>query len=266
MEIEGKVAIVTGSGGAGAGRAIAERIAAGGGLVVVSDVNDRGGVETVAAIKAAGGTAIYRRADVRREHEVRELVDFALRTYGGLDVMVNNASGPAYRPDLPLDFWNETFETELLGAMHGVRCAIEAMRRAGGAIVNISSTSALEHGRLRSGGSPAYDAAKAGVLHLTMMLRSLAGERIRVNCIVPHWIASPGPKEYYDSLTPQQREALGVPAVLISLEEVAAAVARLIADESLAGRALILWGGRDPALIPIGDPGYAGPLEPLQAS
>jgi hypothetical protein len=85
---------------------------------------------------------------------------------------------------------------------------------------------------------------------------------IRVNCVVPHWIASPGPKEYFDSLTPEEREALGVPAELISLEEVAAAVLRLATDDALAGRALILCGGRKPQLIPIGDRGYAS-LEPL---
>ncbi len=264
MEIEGKVAIVTGSGGAGSGREIAKRLAREGARVVVSDIDDRGGVQTAAEIKAAGGTAIYRRANVCNEHDVRQLVEFAERMYGGLQVMVNNASGPEYRPDRPLDFWNEIVETELIGAMNGVRYAIEMMRRhGGGAIVNISSTSALELGRLRPGGSPSYDAAKAGILHLTTMLRNLADERIRVNCVVPHWVASPGPKEYYDSLTPALREELGVPSVLITLDEMADAVVRLATDESLAGRALILWGGRAPALIPIGDPGYDGPLEPL---
>jgi NAD(P)-dependent dehydrogenase (short-subunit alcohol dehydrogenase family) len=258
MELKGKVAVVTGAGGSGSGRAIAERIARDGGLVVVSDINDDGGAQTVAAIAAIGRRALYRRADVRNESEVRELVAFADRSYGGLDIMINNASGPEYRPDLPFDFWKDIVEIELLGAMYGVRQAREVMRRrGGGAIVNVSSTSALEYGRLRPGGSPAYDAAKAGVLHLTTMLRFLAGaEQIRVNCIVPHWVASPGPKAYYDSLTPEQREQLGVPAVLITLDEMADAAVRLATDESLAGRALILWGGRNPALIPIGDRGY----------
>jgi NAD(P)-dependent dehydrogenase (short-subunit alcohol dehydrogenase family) len=264
MEIAGKVAIVTGGGGGGSGRAIAKRIARDGGCVVVSDINDGGGAETVSEIAAAGGRALYRRADVRQEEDVRELVAFAEDAFGNLSVMVNDASGPEYRPDLPLDFWEAIVETELLGTMYGIRHACGAMRRhGGGAIVNISSTSALEHGRLRPGGSPAYDAAKAGVLHLTTMLRFLGeSEGIRVNCIVPHWVASPGPKEYYQSLTPLQRREQGVPDVLVTLDEMADAVVRLAADERLAGRALILWGGRKPAFIPVGDPGYAA-LEEL---
>ena len=264
MDLAGKAAIVTGAGGGGSGRAIAKRFAREGALVVVSDVHDAGGAQAVAEIATAGRRAVYRRADVRSEEEVRDLVAFAQREFGGLSVMVNNASGPEFHFDRPLEFWKEIVETELLGAMHGIRYALEAMRRTGGgAIVNVSSTSALEHGRLRPGGLPAYDAAKAGVLHLTTMLRSLAEtEAIRVNCVVPHWIASPGPKEYHDSLTPAERDALGVPQELIALEEIADAVVRLATDERLAGRALILWGGRKPALIPIGDRGYEA-LEPL---
>lgn len=264
MNLAGKAAIVTGAGGGGSGRAIAKVLARAGALVVVSDVHDAGGAQTVAEIAQAGGRAVYRRADVRSEEEVRELIAFTQREYGGLSVMVNNASGPEFRFDRPLEFWKEIVETELLGTMYGVQHALEAMTRTGGgAIVNVSSTSALEHGRLRRGGLPAYDAAKAGVAHLTTMLRFLGEtEGVRVNCIVPHWIASPGPKEYHDSLTPAERDVLGVPQELIALEEVADAVVRLATDERLAGRAMILWGGRKPALIPIGDRGYET-LEPL---
>jgi NAD(P)-dependent dehydrogenase (short-subunit alcohol dehydrogenase family) len=259
MKIAGKVAIVTGAGGGGSGRAIAKRLAREGGCVVVSDINDGGGAETVSEIAAAGGRALYRRADVRQEEDVRELVAFAERAFGDLSLMVNDASGPEYRPDLPLDFWEAIVDTDLLGTMYGIRHARDAMcRHGGGAIVNISSTSALEYGRMRPGGSPAYDAAKAAVLHLTTMLRFLAeSEKIRVNCIVPHWIASPGPKEYHESLTPQQRSEQGVPEILVTLDEMADAVVRFVTDERLAGRALILWGGRKPALIPVGDPGFA---------
>jgi NAD(P)-dependent dehydrogenase (short-subunit alcohol dehydrogenase family) len=125
MELKGKVAVVTGAGGSGSGRAIAERIARDGGLVVVSDINDDGGAQTVAAIAAIGGRALYRRADVRNESEVRELVAFADRSYGGLDIMINNASGPEYRPDLPFDFWKDIVEIELPavpGRLARVRC------------------------------------------------------------------------------------------------------------------------------------------------
>lgn len=263
MEIRGKVAVVTGSGGDGCGRAIAARLARDGASVVVSDIDDEGGAATVARITSEGGRAIYHRADVQVGGQAAELIAAAEEAFGALDILVNNASGPEYRPDVPLEFWEATVQTELLGTIYATRHAIDAMRRrGGGAIVNVSSTSALEHGRLRPGGSPAYDAAKAGVLHLTEGLRFLAGERIFANCIVPHWIATPEVAGYVESLSMQEREERGVPDVLVALDEVSAAVATCIANESLAGRALVLWGGRDPGLIPLGDRGYIF-LEPL---
>jgi hypothetical protein len=79
---------------------------------------------------------------------------------------------------------------------------------------------------------------------------------------VPGWIGSPPVKAYWESLTPEQRQAREVPSVLLGVEEIAEAVVTLIADERLAGRVLVWWNGQPPALIPIGDPGYVR-LEPL---
>ncbi len=189
MEIEGKAAIVTGAGGDGSGRAIARRLAHDGALVVVTDINDSGGKETVRLIESIGGRAVFRRTDVRVEEEVRDLVNFAEKTFGGLHILVNNASAP-FRPGDPLEHWSDTVQTDFLGTMYATRLAIDTMKRAGeGAIVNISSISALWHGR--KGGSPAYDTAKAGVIHLTSTLAWLKEkENIRVNCLAPGWIAS----------------------------------------------------------------------------
>jgi NAD(P)-dependent dehydrogenase (short-subunit alcohol dehydrogenase family) len=75
---------------------------------------------------------------VRDDQQVRDLVGFGEETFGPLAVFVNNASGPLFRPDQPLEDWAETVATELLGTMHGTRCAIDALRRSGGgAIVNV---------------------------------------------------------------------------------------------------------------------------------
>src|SRR5262245_14570840 len=118
--------------------------------------------------------------------------------------------------------WPQAVQVDLLGPIYGVRYGVEAMRRrGGGAVVNISSTSALVHGRRRLG-SAGYDAAKAGVIRLTTALAWL-GERegIRVNRLVPHWIASPEVKSSFDSLTPEQRSAQDAPDVLIAVEEIA---------------------------------------------
>jgi len=265
MDIKGKVAIVTGSGGNGSGRAIALRFAHDGATVVVSDIDEAGGQETVRQIESAGGRAAFFRCDVQVPEQISNLIQFAERTFGPLGILVNNASGPPYRPSVPLEFWPETIQTELLGTMYGTRYAIDAIRRAGGgAIVNISSISALWHGRANPG-SPIYDAAKAAVLRLTTGLAWLAGkEHIRVNCFAPGWIASEGPLSYWKTLTPEQRKERGVPARLLELAEVADAVVRLATDESLASRVLIWWSDDAPGLIPWCDPGYSK-LDPLPA-
>jgi len=183
------VAIVTGAGGTGCGRALAARFARDGAAVVVSDVNDAGGAETVRLIAAEGGTAAFCRTDVRDEQQVRDLITFGERTFGGVTVLINNASAP-YRPGEPLEHWADTVQTDLLGAVFGTRHAIDAMRRAGGgAVVNIASISALWHGRKTPGVSPAYDTAKAGMIRLTTTLAGLAeSDGIRVNCLAPGWI------------------------------------------------------------------------------
>jgi NAD(P)-dependent dehydrogenase (short-subunit alcohol dehydrogenase family) len=257
MNLAGKVVIVTGSGGAGSGRAVARRMARDGACVVVNDIDDSGGPETVRLITTEGGRASFFRADIGAEREVRALVAFAEKTYAGLDVLVNNASAP-YRPAAPLAHWFEAVQVDLLGAMYATLAGIEAMQRRGaGAIVNIGSTSTLGHGRKHSK-APAYDVAKAGIIRLTTTLGWLAREdRIRVNCLVPDWVATPEVKSYFDALTPEQRREQGVPAILTTLDEIADAVVQLATDESLAGRVMVWWSGQSRRLIPAGDPGYA---------
>jgi NAD(P)-dependent dehydrogenase (short-subunit alcohol dehydrogenase family) len=127
----------------------------------------------------------------------------------------------------------------------------------GGAIVNVSSASGLWHGRTTPGGLPGYDVAKAGMIHMTSRLASLAqSDGIRVNCLAPGWINTEGPRRYWESLSPAERAERGVPSKLLEPEEIAAAVVRLADDASLAGRVL-LWGSDDtPRLIAWGDRGY----------
>src|SRR5207248_2203892 len=126
--------------------------------------------------------------------------------------------------------------------------------RGGGAIVNLSSTSALAHGRARVRW-PAYDAAKAGVIRLTTALAGLGeSHRVRVNCVVPAWIGSPHVRDFYDALTPEQKREAGAPDTLLSPDEVAGAVLRLVTDDALAGRLLVLENGQPPRLVPFGDP------------
>ena len=186
----------------------------------------------------------------------RKLIEHAEATFGGLDIVVNNASGPGYHPEAPFDHWIETIQTDLVGAINMTLHSLDPMRRrGGGAIVSLGSVSALGHGR-KHAEVPGYDVAKAGVIRLTTTLARLQKENIRVNCLAPGWIASPEVQGYVDSLTPEQRRHRGVPNTLISTGEIADAVVELATDESLAGRVMVWWNDQPRRLIPAGDQGY----------
>jgi NAD(P)-dependent dehydrogenase (short-subunit alcohol dehydrogenase family) len=263
MRIDSKTAIVTGGGGEGSGGAISRRLAREGAAVVVADVNDHRGREIVREIESQNGRAAYFRADVGNEAEVRALFAFAEETYSGVDIVVNDAS--LIDQGEPLESWFETLQVDLIGTMLCVRHGIEAMRRRrGGAVVNISSTSALGHGR-KPAPWPAYDVAKAGVIRLTTSLASLQKrEGIRVNCLVPDWVATPEVLSFVATLSEKDRRQWGVPEVLTTVDEVAGIVVRLIEDETLAGRIVVWWCGQPPQLIPREDPGYSA-LESYKA-
>jgi NAD(P)-dependent dehydrogenase (short-subunit alcohol dehydrogenase family) len=262
-----RVVVVTGSGGSGCGRAIAGRFAGDGAAVVVSDIDEAGGHATVRLIEERGGRAAFFRADVGDELQNRQLMEFAVSTFGGLSVLVNNASSP--HPDAEgIAGWRGSLQTDLLGTIYATQWAIETMRRSGGgSIVNISSISALWHGRERPGGFPGYDVAKAGVIRLTAGLaKEAAKDGIRVNCLAPGWIGTEGPRQYWESLTPAQRVERGVPTKLLSTEEVAEMVVRLATDQSLNGRVVVWWSEDAPRLIQWGDRGYRFADEVLSSS
>ena len=92
------------------------------------------------------------------------------------------------------------------------------------------------------GGLPGYDVAKAGVIRMTTGLAKEAEkDGIRVNCLAPGWIGSDIPRQYWESLTPSQRLARGVPSKLLSIEDIATMVLRLANDKSLNGRIVVWW-------------------------
>jgi NAD(P)-dependent dehydrogenase (short-subunit alcohol dehydrogenase family) len=125
MVLTGKVAIVTGAGGAGCGRAIACRFACEGASVVIADIREAGMHDTANAITAQGGRASVAFTDVANESEVRALFAFAENTYGGVDVVVNDASGAVF-PERSLDDWFANLRVDLLGTMYATRYGIEA--------------------------------------------------------------------------------------------------------------------------------------------
>jgi NAD(P)-dependent dehydrogenase (short-subunit alcohol dehydrogenase family) len=255
MTVREKIAVVTGAGGGGQGRAVARRLAREGASIVVSDVNESGGHETLRLIESQGGRAAFVRANVGEENDVRVLIAFAERVFGGIDILINNA-GP-YFPGAPLERWRETIQANLMGTVFCTLYGIAAMRRrGGGVIVNFGSTSAVGHG-FKHSSSPPYDIAKAGITRLTTTLGWMnEKEKIRVNCIVPDWVATEEVQHYVDSLTPEECQEQGVPLPLTTLEEITDAVMELITNEELAGRVMVWWTGHKRGLIPVGDPGY----------
>ena len=226
-------ALVTGA-ASGIGRAIALRYTRDGFRVVVSDVDEAGGQETVQQIEEGGGEALFVPADVSDPAACEALVAEAVRAFGRLDVACNNAGiGGEQAPtaDYPVEAWQRVLGVNLSGVFYGMKAQIPALREAGGgAIVNVASIL----GQVGFAGAPAYVAAKHGVVGLTKTAAiELAAEGIRVNAVGPAFIETP-----MISAMEEDPETL---AVLVGLhpagrlgtpDEVAALVAWLSSDEA----------------------------------
>jgi NAD(P)-dependent dehydrogenase (short-subunit alcohol dehydrogenase family) len=190
-ELENKVAIVTGA-ASGIGRATAVALAREGAQVVVSDVDEAGGQETVRLIEQQGGEAIFVKTDVSDPDAVKALVDEAVDTYGKLDVMVNNAGiggEAALLADYSLENWDRVIGINLSGVFYGMKYAIPAMLESGGgSIVNVASIL----GQVGFATAPAYVAAKHGILGLTKNAAlEYSAQGVRVNAVGPGFIRTP---------------------------------------------------------------------------
>ena len=184
-EFAGRVAIVTGA-GQGMGRAVAERLSAGGARVLVNDVRADAAERTAAAVTAAGGEAISAPGDVTSGRDVAMMVDAALRGFGAVHILVNNAGvlRPTAVIDIEEDEWDLVVGVNLKGTYMCSRAVLPAMREAGwGRIVNFSSTAGKN---VSTVGGAHYTAAKAGILGFTRHLaKEEAGFGITVNAVCP---------------------------------------------------------------------------------
>jgi len=224
-----KVALITGA-GTGIGRATARAMAAAGAKVVVAEINAAAGEQTAQIVTQAGGTCIAVTTDVTREESVQAAIDTAVREYGGLHILHNNAGGStpvdSTVTDVPIDEFWRAIRLDLFGTFLGCRFGIPAIAASGGgAVINMASNVALMGIEARA----CYTAAKGGIAALTRaMAVDHAKQNIRVNAIAPA-----------ATMTDRVRSRLeaGVPRIVKMAE---AQLVGLIEPEDIANMAVFL--------------------------
>lgn len=243
--LEGRVAIVTGA-ASGIGKATAQRLADEGAAVLITDIAEEGGHQTVAGINEGGGRAAFFKHDVTSEAEWEAACANAVEVFGSLDILVNNAGMGDIKPieETTLAEWDRTVAIDQTGVFLGMKAAAPHLKRSAHAsVINISSIFGSSGG---FGVSPAYHAAKGAVRTLTKNIAlHWSTEGIRVNSIHPGFIATPILEQsrgtpIWDgmtALTPMGR--LGQP------EDIAAGVAYLASDDAafVTGLELYIDGG-----------------------
>jgi NAD(P)-dependent dehydrogenase (short-subunit alcohol dehydrogenase family) len=248
-KLDGKVAVVTGA-AMGIGRSTAVLLAREGARVVIADVDEAQAEETLRSIEDLGGEALFARTDVSSSRDVEAAINAAVQTFGGIDVLHNNAAVAlgATVVDTTDELWSRVLDVNLGGVYRGCKYAIPHMiRNGGGSIINSTSVQALRG----FAGWAAYAASKGGILSLTRQVAlEYAEHNIRVNCVAPGTIMTPlNEKVFAEAEDP---EALvetwnrmhpigrfGQP------EEVAEAVLFLASDSSsfVTGHCLVVDGG-----------------------
>ena len=241
---ENKVVIVTGA-SSGIGLATAKAFAREGAKVVISDINEQAGEETVKDIINENGEATFIKCDVSSEEDVKNLVDSTIKKYGRLDCAYNNAGiegTPNSTTECSVSNWDKTINTNLKGVWLCMKYEIPAMLKNGkGSIVNCSSIAGLVGFET----IPAYVASKHGVIGLTETASlEFAKQNIRVNAVCPGVIHTPmlerftqGDEEQMAQQDPMGR--VGKP------EEIADSVLWLCSDKSsyVTGQAIAIDGG-----------------------
>lgn len=245
--LQGRAGIVTGA-SSGIGRAIAEVAAAEGARLLLADIDEKGGEETLRRVRAAGAEAAFARADVTDESSVRAMVRAAVDRFGALHWAANNAAGGEISKllcDLTQPEWDSFVDVALKGVWLCMKHEIPAMiESGGGSIVNTGSMVGL-NGQPTLG---AYAAAKGGVIALSKTAAAeYAPMGIRVNVVNPGMIATPGNQKFLDVAPQIAALAIGAHALnrMGRPEEVANAIVWLASERAsfVTGECVAVDGG-----------------------
>ncbi len=254
MRLKDKVALITG-GGSGIGRETCLLFATEGAKVVVVDVNDPAGNETVAMVKKSGGEACYVHADISKAADCENMVKVAEQTYGKLNVLFNNAGIMHSDDDNAMTtteaVWDLTMNINLKGVFLGCKYGIPAIKRAGGgSIINTASFVAI-----LGAATPqiAYTASKGGVLSMTRELALIhARENIRVNALCPGPLRTELLMKFLNTEEKKQRRLVHIPMGRFGeAKEMAQAALYLASDESsyVTGTEFMVDGGITAAYV-----------------
>lgn len=248
MRLEGKVALITGA-GSGIGRESAMLFAREGAAIVVADVNNAAGEETVEKVKAVGGRAVYVRADVSERTDAAKMVKVAEETFGKLNILFNNAGVSHIADDDAVsteeEVWDMTFAINVRGVFLGCKYGIPALRRAGGgSVINTASFVAI-----LGAATPqlAYTSSKGAVLSMSRELAAIhARENIRVNALCPGPLRTELLMKYLNTEERRQRRLVHIPMGRFGeAVEIANAALFLASDESsfVTGATFLVDGG-----------------------
>ena len=235
MRLKDKVALITGA-GSGIGRETALLFAQEGAAVVLADVNDKAGQESVDMIEGAGGQARFVHADVSSAADSETMVRCAEETFGKLNILFNNAGISHAEDDDAVrtseEVWDLTFAINAKGVFLGCKYGIPALRRAGGgSVINTASFVAL-----LGAATPqlAYTASKGAVLAMTRELATLhARENIRVNALCPGPLYTELLMKYLNTEEKKQRRLVHIPMGRFGqAKEIAYGVLYLASDEA----------------------------------